>query len=114
MPRPPRLCACGKIVPHGVLCVCQREATRARNQRHDAKRPTARQRGYDAAWRAARVAFLQRFPWCAWEGCTAPATCVDHVIPHRGDPDLFADQGNWQPLCTQHHASAKQRLERGQ
>ena len=112
MPRPPRLCARGRVVPHGVLCECQREATRARNQRYDASRPTARQRGYDSAWRKARSAFLKRFPWCAWAGCTAPATCVDHVIPHRGDKRLFWHRANWQPLCEPCHNSVKQRQER--
>ena len=94
------------------MCECQREATRARNARHDGNRPSARERGYDSAWRKARDAFLKRFPWCAWKGCTAPATCVDHVVPHRADRALFWDRANWQTLCTFHHASAKQRLER--
>ena len=112
MPRPPRLCSCGRIVAHGAMCACQREAKRARDVRHNANRPTSRQRGYDRAWEKARAAFLKRFPWCAWAGCTAPATCVDHVTPHRGDPALFWAEGNWQPLCAHHHSSAKQREER--
>ncbi|WP_456297628.1 HNH endonuclease signature motif containing protein [Kineothrix alysoides] len=31
------------------------------------------------------------------------ATVVDHVIPHRGDPILFWDKRNWQPLCKTCH-----------
>ena len=114
MPRPPRLCGsgCGRIVAHGALCPCQREATRARNARHDASRPPARARGYDSAWRKARAAFLQRFPWCAHPGCSERATVVDHVVPHKGDRALFWDRTNWQPLCGHHHNDHKQRLER--
>ena len=28
---------------------------------------------------------------------------MDHIRPHRGDPVLFWDQTNWQPLCKHHH-----------
>lgn len=27
----------------------------------------------------------------------------DRIRPHRGDPVLFWDQTNWQPLCKHHH-----------
>ena len=66
------------------------------------QRENAAQRGYDSRWRSARKRYLVRHPLCAlcWkEGKTVPATVVDHVIPHRGDPRLFWDEGNWQPLC---------------
>lgn len=59
-------------------------------------------RGYDARWRRARKAFLQKHPLCAEcmkEGKATPATVVDHIVPHRGDPGLFWDIKNWQPLC---------------
>ena len=112
MPRPPRLCSCGKIVAHGALCECQRETKRARDIRHNANRPTSRQRGYTRAWEKARAAFLALFPWCAHPGCNARAEVVDHVIPHKGDKALFWDRANWQPLCAHHHNSAKQREER--
>ena len=63
-------------------------------------------RGYDARWRRARKAFLQRHPLCAEcmkEGKLTPATVVDHIVPHRGDPRLFWDEKNWQPLCKECH-----------
>ena len=63
-------------------------------------------RGYDARWRRARKAFLQRHPLCAEcmkEGKLTPATVVDHIVPHRGDPRLFWDEKNWQPLCKDCH-----------
>ena len=28
---------------------------------------------------------------------------VDHIIPHRGDPELFWDRSNWQALCKNCH-----------
>jgi 5-methylcytosine-specific restriction enzyme A len=82
------------------------------------KRSSARQRGYDRRWEKARAAFLRepenRFcRKCQQRGPMTLATIVDHVVPHRGDPDLFWDRSNWQPLCKAHHDRDKQRQERG-
>lgn len=110
MSRPPRLCACNAVVPHGVICACQREATRARNRRHDARRPSSRERGYTRQWEKARLDFLRHHPFCAM--CGNPADLVDHVTPHRGDEALFWNFNNWQALCTPCHNRHKQRLER--
>ena len=69
-------------------------------------RESATARGYDARWRVARKHYLRRYPLCLEcqrEGKLAPATVVDHIIPHRGDVDLFWDESNWQPLCARHH-----------
>lgn len=112
MPKPPHICTCGQIVPHGARCACQIKRTRARNKRHDATRPTAAQRGYGSKWREARDQFLAMYTQCAWPGCGAPATVVDHIIPHRGEMRLFWDRSNWQPLCAACHNRHKQRQER--
>jgi HNH endonuclease. len=112
MPRPPHVCTCGRIVPHGERCACQIASTRARNRRHDANRPTAAQRGYNHAWRKARLEFLYFHPFCAM--CGQSATLVDHIKPHRGDDRLFWDRTNWQALCTSCHSKHKQREESGQ
>lgn len=41
---------------------------------------------------------------CAATGMVTPATDVDHIIPHRGDMDLFMSFDNTQSLCTRHHS----------
>ncbi|WP_417278409.1 HNH endonuclease [Celeribacter sp.] len=110
MPKPPHVCSCGRVVPHGERCACQIARTRARNKRHDQRRPTAAQRGYNHAWRKARIEFLNYHPVCA--RCGAPATVVDHIIPHKGDDRLFWDKSNWQALCKPCHDRQKQREER--
>lgn len=108
--RPPRLCGCGKVVPSGIRCECQIRADRERKARHDANRPSARERGYGTRWDKARAGYLLKHPACAM--CRKPATVVDHIIPHRGDRDLFWDiKNNWQPLCTPCHSKSKQRKE---
>lgn len=109
MPKPPHVCQCGRVVPHGERCACQVASTRARNKRHDQIRPTAARRGYNHAWRVARLEFLKYHPACA--RCYAPATVVDHIIAHKGDDALFWDKANWQALCKPCHDRQKQREE---
>lgn len=107
---PPRLCSCGAIVPSGERCACQIASDRARKARHDRRRPSARQRGYDSRWQKGRAGYLLAHPYCV--RCGAPASHVDHIIAHKGDDRLFWDRSNWQSLCAHHHNSTKQREER--
>lgn len=106
----PRLCRCGAVVPYGTRCSCQIQRDQARKQKSDRRRPTARQRGYDATWEKDRAAFLKANPSCVH--CGAPSTIVDHIKPHRGDRRLFLAPSNRQALCTTCHSSTKQREER--
>ena len=74
----------------------------------DRQRPSAARRGYDGRWRKARALFLAEHPLCAdclAEGRLTHATVVDHIVPHRGDRQLFWDQDQWQQLCRRHHDS---------
>jgi 5-methylcytosine-specific restriction endonuclease McrA len=48
---------------------------------------------------------------CEQQGMLTPATVVDHVIPHRGDMELFWREGNHQALCKLHHDGAKKSEE---
>lgn len=66
------------------------------------------------AWRVRRELQLSGHPWCAFcdaMGLVKAATVADHVVPHRGDRDLFFN-GELQSLCKTHHDSAKQSEER--
>lgn len=68
-----------------------------------------------AGWKKRRVEQLTRDPLCGYclaAGMTTEATIADHVIPHRGDPDLFWF-GELQSLCKLHHDSTKAREESG-
>lgn len=78
-------------------------------------RPSFHKRGYTRAWAPLRMAVLRDEPLCrecAKAGRGTPATQVDHVIPHRGDPELMWDRDNLQPLCHACH-SAKTATEDG-
>lgn len=72
------------------------------------------ERGYDGRWRKAREAYLVKHPLCAYcqqKDTLTRATVVDHIIPHRGDKNLFWDSSNWQPLCSRCHDTTKKREE---
>lgn len=72
-------------------------------------------RMYNHRWEKERKHFLRHNPLCKYcgeQGRVTTATVVDHIIPHKGDHDLFWDADNWQPLCKHCHDSVKQREER--
>lgn len=85
-----------------------RQRQRAKEPRPPDNRPSASKRGYGAAWGKASKAYRAEHPLCVIcqaEGRLTPAMCVDHVVPHKGDMDLFWDSdGNWQSLCSMHHS----------
>lgn len=107
--RAPRICGCGYKIAHGEPCPCQRARAKAKAARLDERRGSASERGYGTAWQKARAGFLRSHPSCAM--CGAAASVVDHIVPHRGDQDLFWRHSNWQALCTPCHSGPKQRAE---
>jgi 5-methylcytosine-specific restriction endonuclease McrA len=81
---------------------------------YDARRGSARERGYTVEWDKAALFFRRQHPLCL--GCEAvgritATEVVDHVVPHKGDMVLFWDQSRWQPACRFHHDVVKQQLE---
>lgn len=68
---------------------------------------SASSRGYGSAWQRARKRFLEAHPFCEEcleHGRYTKATDVDHIVAHRGDPELFWDVGNWRALCHACHS----------
>ena len=91
---------CNKLVPYGRDYCEEHKAL----HRHD--RPSGYERGYDNRWRKARLVFLEKHPLCTRcyeNGSLVRATVVDHIVPHRGDRELFWDMSNWQALCKRCH-----------
>lgn len=73
---------------------------------HRGDRESSSQRGYNTRWQKARARYLKKHPLCARcmeQGRVVKATVVDHIKPHRGDPVVFWDESNWQPLCKPCH-----------
>lgn len=120
-----RACAagtCPNLVVRGRCRDCERQGERVRG--------TAHQRGYDGFWRRVIRIFRTRLvahdvaPVCGARLSGAPATAdsqcrasgrlvgdrpgrslhADHIVPHRGDRQLFRDLLNLQLLCAKCHA----------
>lgn len=109
-------------MPHAVARHCSAPGNcpgyavyRGRCEAHTPKRP---QHPYGADWRRARIAYLLANPYCVCdtdccpgergvgvEGCGSVAVVVDHIIPHKGDMELFWDrENNWQSLTSACHS----------
>jgi 5-methylcytosine-specific restriction protein A len=101
---------CGVTVPRGY---CPAHARRLEQQRG-----SSNARGHTLQWGKRAKRFLDQFPVCGmWpgglapvmsqchvDGIVTPATQVDHVVPHQGNPVLFDDlEGNCQALCASCH-----------
>lgn len=66
-------------------------------------------------WQKKRKALLDAEPLCRMckeRGVITPARIADHIVPHKGNEDLFWN-GELQPLCKPCHDSDKQRIESG-
>lgn len=121
----PTQCAMPALIPHPckkpgcpnttTATYCEKHR-RYRPPRPREYRPNASRRGYTWSWQKARRLFLKDHPLCV--RClecqrTVPATVVDHVSPHKGDPFLFWDRANWQALCKHCHDQKTAREDRG-
>jgi 5-methylcytosine-specific restriction enzyme A len=78
------------------------------------RRGTRQEQGYTNEWLARARAYRKQHPLCVMcykRGKLTPAQCVDHIIPHQGNSQLFWDEGNWQSLCNPCHNGPKRREE---
>jgi len=82
---------------------------------YDARRGSARERGYDGRWERFRASILRHRGICEYredggKPCVEPATDVHHVIPKvDGGPDT---EENVQALCGYHHKATESRSGR--
>lgn len=70
--------------------------------RYDKHRLSSKERGYNYRWNKYRKWYLQHHPICM-KCDKAAASVVDHIIPHKGNDDLFWDMSNHQALCKKCH-----------
>lgn len=92
------------------------KAKKFREARRRAIKGTSAQRGYGSRWQKLRKRFILQHPYCEQcmkEGRLTPATDVDHVKPHRGDPALMWSESNLQALCHVCHARKTAREDGG-
>ena len=101
--KPKHPCAhpgCPELVPYGEK-YCEKH-----KGMHPEEVRSASSRGYGSRWNKARKMYLAAHPLCEQclkEGRYTKATVVDHIKPHRGNPELFWNPDNWQALCKPCH-----------
>jgi len=103
LPTPCRQPGCPALVEGGGYCDKHKKND---SQRRDQHRGSSTQRGYGYRWQKSSKGWLRVHPLCAEcerQGRVAAATVVDHIVPHRGDMQLFWDPNNWESLCKPHH-----------
>ena len=106
----PRRSRCPNLIARGASCCPECEPYQKQQvRRYDKARDNteARRWHHSQRMRIATRVFLNEHPLCVLcekERRVVGATCVDHIIPHRGDYDLFWNQENWQSLCTKCHS----------
>jgi 5-methylcytosine-specific restriction protein A len=75
----------------------------------DKRRGSPAQRGYDAAWRRVRGAYLAAHPLCECDDCQAgakritPAEVVDHIDTIEARPDLRLSWSNLRAMSKRCH-----------
>jgi len=97
---------CKTLVVRGQARCDVHESERIRA--YEQTRGSASSRGYNHKWTLARKAHLLAHPFCVkclQRGLSVKATDVDHIVPHKGDAELFWSEANWQSLCHACHSS---------
>ena len=98
----------------GVEAYCPEHAAKRKSKAkekikaYDKERGSAQDRGYDAKWNRFAAAYRKSNPLCVMcekVGVYTLAQCVDHIIPHKGNMELFWDTDNVQGLCTKCHTT---------
>lgn len=78
------------------------------------ERPNSHQRGYTRRWYKMTAVFRATHLYCRAceaKGIMTPMTDVDHIVPHRGNKELFENPNNWQALCKTCHSEKTARGE---
>jgi 5-methylcytosine-specific restriction enzyme A len=109
--RPCRSSRCRNLTASGYCEACRSKGAGSE------VRKTAAQRGYGYRWQKASKAYLAAHPIAVdWfkehDGRIYAAEVVDHIIPHKGNMNLFWDRNNWQGLTRIDH-SRKTAIEDG-
>lgn len=112
-----------QAIPKACGCVGTAKCQRHKKPLYDRLRGTATARGYDSRWRKYAAWFKRQIRCeecgrnhslceeCAKAGAVVLAYAVDHIIPHRGDHELFWRHSNHQSLCQVCH-NRKSQTER--
>lgn len=115
-PRPCNHPGCGKLVHNASYC---EQHQKVKRKQSDQQRGNSTERGYGYKWQQVSKGFLRAHPLCQCKDCQEgkirllPANVVDHIIPHKGDMNLFWDRNNWQAMNKDCHDKKTAREDGG-
>jgi 5-methylcytosine-specific restriction protein A len=104
------------VAAGGGRCPVHASAQKEQRQQRDRERGNSASRGYGRRWQRYRQMFLRSHPLCAEhekQKRYVAAVVVDHIIPHRGDQQLFWNETNHQALCKPCHDAKTAREDGG-
>jgi len=104
--RPCRAQGC-RAIHRNANGYCDAHAEQTKAWVREKPRETSSKRGYGYKWQQAGKGWLGKHPLCVHcqeQGRVVAATDVDHIVPHKGDMQLFWDRTNWQSLCHSCHS----------
>lgn len=107
--RPKTICkyaGCNKLIDIAGYCEKHKEAQKKIISQKKNNRNVDYLKLYNYQWKKVRSLFLKENPLCVIclnENKITPANVVDHIKPHKGDINLFWNQGNYQALCKSCH-----------
>lgn len=105
-PKPCKNPGCRLLTSSGAYCT---DHAKLKQKQVEARRESSAKRGYGYRWQQVSKGFLRAHPLCQCPDCLEgvkqlkPATVVDHIIPHRGDMNLFWNRNNWQAMAKECH-----------
>lgn len=115
-PKPCRAAGCGVLVREGGYCPAHKREVK---KEVESRRESSTARGYGYRWQQTSKGFLRAHPLCQCPECKEgairllPSQVVDHIIPHKGDMDLFWDRNNWQAMAKVCHDKKTAREDGG-
>jgi 5-methylcytosine-specific restriction protein A len=75
-------------------------------QQYNKQRPEWHNLYKSYRWRNARLRYLMEHPLCVEcerIGRLISGNTINHIIPHKGNYDLFWNESNWETLCKRCH-----------
>ena len=122
---PKRPCKrCRKVLtrdPSGYCDQCsvkakQRETAKRKHYNKFQRDPVVVKWLNSARYRTRRKAHLEKNPLCVecqQKGKIRKGAILDHIIPHKGNSELFWDESNWQTMCWSCHSSKTNKYDGG-
>jgi 5-methylcytosine-specific restriction enzyme A len=110
----PKPCkTCGQAAVRGSkYCTAHQPNEQADQKRRHEKKSPWNKYYHTAHWHNLRTLVLARDPICV-ECKREASTDADHIVPHRGNWDLFCDLNNLQGLCAACHSRKTSKQDGG-